>query len=116
MTKSIGCNSASDRIEVENYQRPQYVEYVNLTSAGIAGEFYGPLPQQAQTQQDMYDLNSITGNFGMQFRSAVKPSSSCGLYSYEQNMQNQAHQNRQRQMETIGYNTSYYKNLAGCGA
>jgi hypothetical protein len=116
-TKSLGCNSAADRVEVENYQRPQYVEYVNLTSAGIAGEFYNPLPTQtqAQAQRDMYDLNSITGNFGMQFRSAVKPSSNCGLYSYEQSMQNRALQNRQKQMETIGYDISYYKNLAGCG-
>lgn len=114
-TKSLGCNSASDRVEVENYQRPQYIEYVNLTSAGIAGEFYDPLPHQVQTQQDMYGLNSITGNFGLQFRSVVKPNSSCGLYSYEQSMQKQAQQNRERQMETNGYKTSYYKNLAGCG-
>lgn len=115
-TKSIGCNSASDRVEVENYQRPQYVEYVNLTSAGIAGEFYNPTQtQQAQAQTDMYQLNNITGNFGTQFISAVKPSSSCGLYSYEKNMQNQALQNRQQQMETIGYDISYYKNMAGCG-
>jgi|Laugresu1bdmlbsd_1035121.scaffolds.fasta_scaffold39787_1 hypothetical protein len=114
-TKTQGCNSASDRVEVENYQRPQYVEYVNLTSAGIAGEFYNPLPEQKQAQRDMHDLNSITGNFGIQWRSAVKPNSSCGLYSYEQNMQNQALQNRYKQMEIIGYDTSYYKNLAGCG-
>jgi hypothetical protein len=30
-------------------------------------------------------------------------------------MQNRALQNRQKQMETIGYDISYYKNLAGCG-
>jgi len=116
LTKSQGCNSAVDRISVENYQRPQYVEYVNLSSGGISGEFYGPANyEQIQTTADMYALNNVTGNFGMQFKSNVRPNSNCGLYSYEKNMQDQALQNRQAQMEMIGYNTNFYKNLAGCG-
>lgn len=36
-TKTPGCNSASDRVIVENGLRPQYIEYVNLDAAGIRG-------------------------------------------------------------------------------
>jgi hypothetical protein len=116
MTKSLGCNSAEDRVNVENNQRPQYIEYVNLSSGGINGDFYGSTtqPNQIQTNADMQALNNITGNFGMQFKSNVRPSSNCVLYSYEQTMQQQSVEERQAQAETIGYNTNFYKNLSGC--
>lgn len=37
VTKTAGCNSAADRVVVENALRPQYIEYVNLDAAGIRG-------------------------------------------------------------------------------
>lgn len=36
-TKYQGCSSATDRIDVENHLRPQYMEYVTLDAAGIDG-------------------------------------------------------------------------------
>lgn len=39
-TKREGCNSPLDRIDVENYLRPQYMEYVTLDAAGIEGNMY----------------------------------------------------------------------------
>ena len=36
-TKTAGCNSAGDRVVVENDLRPQYIEYVNLDASGIRG-------------------------------------------------------------------------------
>ena len=36
-TKTAGCNSAGDRVNIENGLRPQYIEYVNLDAAGIRG-------------------------------------------------------------------------------
>ncbi len=36
-TKTPGCNSAADRVLVENDLRPQYIEYVTLDAAGIRG-------------------------------------------------------------------------------
>ena len=36
-TKRAGCNSAEDRVVVENAQRPQYMEYINLSANGIDG-------------------------------------------------------------------------------
>ena len=39
-TKRAGCNSALDRVDVENAQRPQYMEYINLDAAGIYANIY----------------------------------------------------------------------------
>lgn len=40
-TKYQGCNSANDRITVENDLRPQYMEYVTLDASGIEGDMSG---------------------------------------------------------------------------
>jgi len=37
-TKSAGCNSAEDRVLVENYLRPQYAEYITLNTEGMVQE------------------------------------------------------------------------------
>ena len=37
LTKMEGCNSAEDRVFVENSLRPRYSNYVTLSAAGIAG-------------------------------------------------------------------------------
>lgn len=34
-TKNAGCNSADDRVSIENFLRPQYMEYVALDAAGF---------------------------------------------------------------------------------
>ena len=39
-TKNAGCNSALDRIGVENSQRPKYADRVTINAAGIGG-YYG---------------------------------------------------------------------------
>ena len=75
-TKRAGCNSAEDRVVVENnVSRPQYIPYVNLDAAGIAGNIYGnTLPSQqeiARTKSLRSLLPSdkslgITGQFGLQ--------------------------------------------------
>jgi hypothetical protein len=36
-TKRGGCNSAADRVDVENSLRPKYMEYVTLDAQGIQG-------------------------------------------------------------------------------
>ena len=41
VTKTAGCNSAEDRVIVENNQRPQYMEYINLSANGIDASIYG---------------------------------------------------------------------------
>ena len=38
-TKQAGCNSAEDRVVVENsVSRPQYMEYINLNAIGVQGD------------------------------------------------------------------------------
>jgi len=69
-TKTAGCNSAQDRVVVENGLRPQYIEYVNLDAAGIRGG------QQCANNQINPDTvchkkvldatHQITGQYGLQ--------------------------------------------------
>jgi len=66
-TKREGCNSAADRVIVENNLRPQYFEYINLSAAGVRSDMYnnnmhytdaGVLEQQRDISEN------YTGNFG----------------------------------------------------
>lgn len=41
-TKAPGCQSALDRVNVENFLRPTYAEYVTLDTDGIAGAINSP--------------------------------------------------------------------------
>jgi hypothetical protein len=67
MTKRAGCHSAADRITVENAQRPQYIEYVNLDAGGIRGH----CDQRKQINPDtichkntLDQVHHQTGQFG----------------------------------------------------
>lgn len=117
-TKSAGCNSAEDRVFVENYQRPQYVEYINLSAGGIDGQFYGDNPNTTTTQwdvmkhyNDLNQINNVTGNFGMQFGSKVYPN--CGINQYRRAMA----QNQEDLRKYTAYNQGYKSNTMkrSCG-
>jgi hypothetical protein len=119
-TKNAGCNSAEDRVFTENYQRPQYVQYVNLSSGGIDGEFYGPTPPHSMTQwsqmkgaSDLHAINNISGNYGLQFGSNVFPN--CGVHAYARGMQQNADAMRKFSSYNQAYKSNYMKNLSGCG-
>lgn len=98
-TKNGGCNSADDRVAVENALRPQYIEYVALDAAGFNKLSYaGPpsaynqapktyegysdnrmsqnMPQQTAeamfTRQSALDVNMIVGSAGYDY-SATNP-------------------------------------------
>lgn len=80
-TKTAGCNSANDRIVVENALRPRYAEYVTLDAAGIRGEsLSGNQSDIAERSQRLHQMTGVTGNFGTQFGAQVNPS--CGTYPY----------------------------------
>ena len=80
-TKSPGCNSPLDRVDVENYLRPQYMEYINLDAEGF--RYNNTIKMGEHTEMSCTDPNSnmfcrgagvrqinldnlshITGNFG----------------------------------------------------
>ena len=87
-TKNAGCNSAEDRVMVENaVSRPQYMEYINLSANGIDGNIYGntmPWNEVGQTSEELHEINNVTGNFGLQFGANTYPG--CNYYPYEQAM------------------------------
>lgn len=67
-TKIAGCNSAADRVVVENSLRPQYIEYVTLDAAGIRGagecrdnSVYSDTICRDQT---LKQIPQVTGQFG----------------------------------------------------
>lgn len=72
-TKSAGCNSASDRVTVENELRPQYIEYVNLDSQGYRGNLYDNMAQQksALRRQDLDNITMVSGNAGYEMGSVI---------------------------------------------
>lgn len=86
-TKNAGCNSALDRVAVENYQRPEYSSYVTLDMEGLEGNMdpgydeksdgYGEVPS-------LRGINNITGRFGLvsDYRADIR--SNCVQYPFAQ--------------------------------
>ena len=68
-TKTAGCNSASDRVTVENELRPKYMEYVNLNASGIqGGQQCGnnqSYPDVVCRQNVLNNTHQQTGQFGV---------------------------------------------------
>lgn len=71
-TKTPGCNSALDRVFVENLLRPQYMEYVTLDAEGISGEQNCPgrtTPANADSvchRNQLPRVHKQTGQYGLQ--------------------------------------------------
>lgn len=85
-TKTQGCQSALDRVAVENYQRPQYVEYVNLSASGINGERYTWNQWDTMYRNEaLNEINNVAGSFGTGVGSKVYPG--CGSLQYTRAMQ-----------------------------
>jgi hypothetical protein len=67
-TKNAGCDSAADRIAVENALRPQYIEYVTLDAQGIKGLDCGVegyvQPDAKCGLSTLRQAQQMTGEFG----------------------------------------------------
>tara|TARA_Y100000385_G_C13094816_1_gene640669 strand:- start:2610 stop:3419 length:810 start_codon:yes stop_codon:yes gene_type:complete len=66
-TKNAGCNSAEDRVYVENSLRPQYSEYINLSFSAIAGAIYGDTMgwnEAGEAKMMLRATDQLTGQFG----------------------------------------------------
>lgn len=127
-TKSPGCNSPLDRVEVENYLRPQYMEYINLDAEGFRYPSFDIQSshnstkegfescQNPNTNLDCYNagtrtiglnqMNKITGNFG-QVPSGADIYPRCESYSMNRaQRQEDAVKNQQsRQMQAVQHAT-----------
>lgn len=64
MTKSAGCNSAEDRVLVENYLRPNYAEYITLNTEGINQETNMHTSDMQCAVKNNREGFATTGNFG----------------------------------------------------
>jgi len=106
-TKTPGCNSAGDRVTVETDLRPDYAAYINLNMQGLQGDIYegsNPFVKERASDAEKWDesRNDISGGFGStQWNSTNIPS--CGIYSYERAMTQQAQLNRNNQNANLGY-------------
>lgn len=112
-TKREGCNSALDRVNVENFLRPQYAEYITLDAAGWEANLYGntmPRVESEKRVKDMKGINKVTGQFGNQF-AEVYPS--CGYYPYKMAMEQVAAESRQVAGANAGYNSAQYRAASG---
>ena len=63
-TKSAGCNSAEDRILVENYLRPDYSEYITLNTQGIDNETNSHTANMQCTNAGLQEGFAQGGHFG----------------------------------------------------
>lgn len=107
-TKTPGCDSAEDRVMVENAQRPKYVNYVTLSAGGINGNIYGNVEAQTNSAgraQFDQSRNKITGNFGSQFGANVA-FQGCSVGAYETAMAQMSQQQRRETFFDNGYRAS----------
>ena len=121
-TKRAGCNSAEDRILVENGLRPQYMEYITLDAAGIQGAFDNTGPYSGDRTRKGFPLNSqnrsqsrqemldYTGNFGLDF-SQLYPG--CASYPYARAMAMSNQNSRGNQAMAHGYHSNQMRNASG---
>ena len=116
-TKSAGCNSASDRVEVENnVSRPQYMEYITLSAQGIQGNIYGNTMGYANSKlrtRDLKKVHDLTGQYGQitDFGGQIIPR--CGATPYQQAMAQENAEKRNAQAMQMGYEG--YSKRTACG-
>lgn len=111
MTKSAGCNTAEDRVGVENSQRPQYLEYINLSSNGIQGNIYGDPSYAGQGYGVQMCDEGQGGNFGIQLDSVRYPG--CGTYNYIRGMQQNQEDLRKYSAYLNGLQSNTFKTMSG---
>ena len=81
MIETAGCRNPLDRVDVENYQRPQYFELVNLDGFGVQGNLYSD--DAGNRTAAIQNLSEIVGNPGFDYGAMVRPR--CPADRYEQN-------------------------------
>ena len=58
-TKTAGCNTPLDRVDVENALRPQYMEYVNLDAYGFRSDMYDENTESCKDANNMMPINNF---------------------------------------------------------
>lgn len=116
-TKTPGCNSALDRIAVENVLRPQYSAYVSLDAAGIALAY----PGQKNNMEHRDTMNRIKKgkqleSFIPQYSNKVLSGSwknTCSVENYERAMAQMAEAQRAQGYAQEGFKGYEARDLSG---
>jgi len=119
-TKDAGCNSAEDRIFVENGLRPQYTNFVTLSAPGISGDgLYRNTTTAYNTDQSAARASNTfksSPHFGTTNNSRIKSTdiaqdvASANARAQDMNSAT-SQQSRVRQAAAVGYqsnNRSYF--------
>lgn len=111
-TKTPGCNSATDRVYVENDLRPKYFEYITLDAAGVDGDFGTEAAYNSAYASNVEKNIALNNpNYGLQFQANIEPT--CGINSYERAMAQIAQANRQAAYANSAYRSN--QSRASCG-
>lgn len=114
-TKSRGCNSAEDRVVVENNQRPKYFDYITLNAGGLQGNIYGndSAHVNAVAREKMLDSRyQISGHFGNQW-GADRRYTGCSIDAYERAMSQEAQAKRGQNALQNGFQANQAMRNAG---
>ena len=116
-TKTAGCDSAEDRVAVENGLRPKYFNYVTLGAQGLNGDFYGRSSSdnfRDALGRDAFDKsrNKLTGNFGTQWGANVE-FQGCTVGAYERNQAMLAQDGRGQNFMQNGFKANSAMSAAG---
>lgn len=114
-TKSPGCNSAEDRVVVENNQRPKYFDYITLNAGGLQGNIYGNVEAQDETvarEKMLQSRNKISGHFGNQW-GATRRYTGCSIDAYNRAMAQEAQTMRGQNFMQNGYQANSMMGYSG---
>lgn len=118
-TKRAGCNSAEDRVIVENaVSRPQYIEYLNLDAAGITAPLYGSVnmskADMGVQMREKQEVPQVTGGFGLVNNAGFGTlQSTCNINAYEQAQAQEAKENRMAQSLQLGMQNAALQQSSG---
>jgi hypothetical protein len=113
-TKRAGFNTALDRVDVENFLRPQYAEYIALDTSGYRHDIYKNNMFHSEAKGNTEFLNQrekYTGNYGLDLGADVV--SSCNMNSYSQAMAQESQYGRMNQALQEGYQANRMKTCSG---
>lgn len=116
-TKKAGCNSALDRVDVENFLRPQYADLITLNMNGLDGDIYDKSNVNSYVdakgaQQFDNSRNTLTGNYGLQWRANNKYTA-CTNNAYSRAMAEVAHSNRATAHANNGFKGNQNRSCSG---